>query len=153
MDEDVQPPYPHWAMPSGSRFSRSLLTIGLPVAALFLIGGLFLLPTADAVRNGKHHPKQVFRSISPDGRHELITSSQVALPANEVTDPAIIATLALRETTTGKELEAQKIELAQESDLDEPLVLWSAGEIRVSTFDRQDAGKVLKFRFNVDQTK
>jgi len=146
MDEDVQPPYPHRPMPSGSRFSRALLTIGLPVAALFLIGGLFLLPTADAVRNGKHHPKQVFRSISPDGRHELITSRQVALPANEVTDPAIIATLALRETTTGQILESHKVELAQESDLDEPLVLWSAGEIRVSTYDKQDGSKTLTFR-------
>ncbi len=132
-------------MTTPSHARRFPIRMVLSILAVLLVGSLFLIPTADVLLRGKHRPKQVFRNISSDGKYEMTTSSRVALPANEVTDPSVIVTLALRETATGRELEAQSVRLEEESDLDEPLVIWGGGEIKVSTFDTRNP-RVLVFR-------
>lgn len=122
-------------------FLRRNLNWILAIIVLLILGSLALVPSADAWLKGRHKPVQVHRTISSDGTQEVITSSQVVLPASEVMDPAIIVTFSLRGIQGGKVLASQQVKLEEESDLDNPLVIWSGGEVRISAFDGKDRGR------------
>jgi hypothetical protein len=116
----------------------------LGVVAL-IIAGAFTVPSVDAVINGRHKPVHFFRNISSDEKHQITVTRRVALPANDVMDPAVIATFTLKDHATGKELETQEVKLAKESALQEPLVLWNGSSVEVKKFDALE-DRTLSFR-------
>ncbi|WAC21691.1 hypothetical protein OVA24_09865 [Luteolibacter sp. SL250] len=118
-----------------SGFLRThLKAILLGVVAL-IIAGAFTVPSVDAIMNGRHKPVQLFRSISSDERHQITVTRRVALPANDVMDPTVIATFTLKDHVTGKDLETQEVKIVKESALQEPLFLWSNSSVVVKQFD------------------
>lgn len=102
---------------------------------VLIIAGAFTVPSVDAVMNGRHKPVQLYRSISSDEKYQITVTRRVALPANDVMDPAVVATFTLKEHATGKELETQEVRIGKESALQEPLFLWSNSSVEVKHFD------------------
>jgi len=132
-------------MSAKTGFLRSHLTAILWGLFVLIIIGAIAVPSGDAFLKGRHKPVQLFRSISSDGNYQITVTSRVAMPANEVTDPAVIATFTLKETATGKELETQEVKLEEESALQDPLVLWGTAGIQVKQFDKLQE-RTLSFR-------
>lgn len=122
-------------MSSSPGFFRRHLTAILWILTLFIIACAFSVPSADMLRQGRHKPVQLYRTISSDGSQEVTTSSRVAMPVFSVTDPAMIVTFNLRDISSGKILASQEVKMEKESALGNPLVMWSEDGVRVSAFD------------------
>jgi len=137
-------------IPKNSIFRRHSTALLWVLAVLVIVGAL-VVPSADVMRKGRHLPVQLHRTISSDGRYEVTTSSRVKLPAFSVMDPPSIATFTLRETSGGKTLASEEVEMAKESDLGNPLVMWNGGEVRVTAFDvDQQRSVTLRVPANAD---
>jgi hypothetical protein len=125
-------------------FLRTHLKAILLGLVVIIIAGAFTVPSVDAIMKGRHKPVQVFRSISSNEKYQIAVSRRVALPANNVMDPAVIATFTLKEHTTGKELETQEVRIEKESALLDPLFLWSSSGVEVKQFDSLQE-RILRF--------
>lgn len=146
MDASAGRIYTSPTMPRRFHFLRTYSKLILWIVVVLFLGSLLLIPTIHTVIHGRQRPVQMFRNISSDGRFEITTSSRVALPANEVMDPAVIASITLREVATGKKLETQEARLEEESNLQDPLVIWSDRVIRVSQFDSLQPDRQMVFK-------
>lgn len=95
------------------------LAASLAMAVLFLA-----LPTLFWWSGGGFRERRVFDSTSPDGRFQVVVSSWVTFPANELWDPAIEVQATLHNVRTGLDVDYITVGLDEKGRLGSPVAEW-----------------------------
>ncbi len=103
-----------------------------------MILGLFgfaALPTAMVWRIGGFTSREMFTSISPDGRYRIAVAKRAEFPANEFLDPSIVVDVTLSDAHTGKTLDYISVGLWEDSDFVKPKAAWTDGIVKLRDLD------------------
>lgn len=80
-------------------------------------------------------PQVVQRVLVPGGDFEVVVSKRYAWGWNEWVDPAVVVNVELRRGDTGARLLEERLELVEDSDLDDAHVGWHGESIVVTGLD------------------
>lgn len=121
---------PHEPAPAkGQRWVLPALTV-LPVVV-----GSCCCMTPALMSGMPIRPEAVQRYRSPAGEFEVVVWKRLAWPPNEIFDPAMVLDVELCRSDSGARLGGERLELVEDSDLDEAHVSWERDVVVITGLD------------------